>query len=180
MLASGKAGPDFDLTKEQIFRALAVELPDGNGGWIANPNEHWSDVSPDLPEIPIYVYGPPPTSGTRDAFVEIAMELGAEEVPEMAALEETDPDAFARRATTIRTDDAWVDAGENDTALIQTLTKNPNVVSGPALPEASTIPSNPILTSTRSVTPTPAHSSISEGLIRREAFEIDGCSGPTP
>lgn len=128
VLASGKAGPDFDLTKEQIFRALAVELPDGNGGWIANPNDHWSDVDASLPNIPIYVYGPPPTSGTRDAFVEIAMEQGAEAVPEMVALEETDPEAFARRATTIRTDDAWVDAGENDTALIQTLTKNPNVV----------------------------------------------------
>ncbi|MCI4646347.1 MAG: substrate-binding domain-containing protein [Hyphomonadaceae bacterium] len=128
VLASGKAGPDFDLTKEQIFRALAVELPDGNGGWVANPNRLWSDVSAELPAIPIYVYGPPPTSGTRDAFVEIAMELGAEAVPEMVALEETDPEAFARRATTIRTDDAWVDAGENDTAMIQTLTKNPNVV----------------------------------------------------
>ena len=128
VLASGKEGPDFDLTKEQIFRALAVELPDGNGGWIANPNDHWSDVDASLPNIPIYVYGPPPTSGTRDAFVEIAMELGAETVPEMVALKSADPEAWDRRATTIRTDDAWVDAGENDTAMIQTLTKNPNVV----------------------------------------------------
>lgn len=128
VLASGKDGPDFDLTKEEIFRALAVELPDGNGGWIANPNRTWADVAGHLPDIPIYVYGPPPTSGTRDAFVEIAMEMGAEEVPEMEALKASDPDAWSRRATTIRTDDAWVDAGENDTALIQTLTKNPNVV----------------------------------------------------
>ena len=128
VLATGKAAPDFNLTKEQIWRALAVEIPDGQGGWKENDTARWSDIDPSLPDLPIRVSGPPPTSGTRDAFVEIAMEKGAEEVAEMAALEEADPDAFDRRATTVRTDGAWVDSGENDTAIIQTLINNPNVV----------------------------------------------------
>lgn len=128
VLATGKDAPDFDLTKEQIWRALAVEIPDGQGGWKRNDIARWSEIDPALPDLPIRVSGPPPTSGTRDAFVEIAMEKGAKEVPEMAALAETDPDAFARRATTVRTDGAWVDSGENDTAIIQTLINNPNVV----------------------------------------------------
>ncbi|MEL6568338.1 MAG: substrate-binding domain-containing protein [Pseudomonadota bacterium] len=128
VLATGKEAPDFDLTKEQIWRALAVEIPDGQGGWKPNDTARWSDIDAALPDLPIRVSGPPPTSGTRDAFVEIAMEYGAEEVPEMLALEEADPDAFSRRATTIRTDGAWVDSGENDTAIIQTLINNPNVV----------------------------------------------------
>lgn len=128
VLATGKDAPDFDLTKEQIWRALAVEIPDGQGGWKRNDTARWSNIDPALPDLPIRVSGPPPTSGTRDAFVEIAMEKGAEEIPEMAALAESDPDAFARRATTVRTDGAWVDSGENDTAIIQTLINNPNVV----------------------------------------------------
>lgn len=128
VLATGKGAPDFDLTKEQIWRALAVEVPDGQGGWMRNTAARWSQIDPSLPNLPIRVSGPPPTSGTRDAFVEIAMEKGAEEVPEMAALAESDPEAFDRRATTVRTDGAWVDSGENDTAIIQTLINNPNVV----------------------------------------------------
>jgi len=125
VLANSKSGPDFDFTKEEIYRALAAELPDGQGGWMDNPNTRWSDVAPHLPDEPILVAGPPPTSGTRDAFVEIAMEKGAEAIPEMRALKDSDPDAFARRAHTIRTDGMWIDSGENDTAIIQTLIKNP-------------------------------------------------------
>ncbi|MEM9738697.1 MAG: substrate-binding domain-containing protein [Pseudomonadota bacterium] len=128
VLATGKEGPDFDLTKAQIWQALAVEIPDGQGGWKDNDTARWSDIDPALPDLAIRVSGPPPTSGTRDAFVEIAMEIGAEDFPEMVALEDTDPEAFHRRATTVRTDGAWVDSGENDTAIIQTLINNPNVV----------------------------------------------------
>lgn len=125
VLANSKSGPSFDFTKEEIYRALAAELPDGQGGWERNPNERWSDVAAHLPDEPIQVAGPPPTSGTRDAFVEIAMEKGAEVIPELAALAESDPDEFERLAHTIRTDGRWIDSGENDTAIIQTLIKNP-------------------------------------------------------
>lgn len=125
VLANSKTGPVFDLTKEEIYRALADRLPDSEGGWTANPNERWSDISPDLPDAEILVYGPPPTSGTRDAFVEIAMEGGAVELPALARLKDQDGEAFDKRAHTIRTDGAWIDSGENDTQIIQTLIKNP-------------------------------------------------------
>ena len=128
VLGNAKEGPVFELSKRDIFFALAATVPDGSGGWIDNPNERWSDVSPQLPDAEILVYGPPPTSGTRDAFVEIAMEGGADLVPEMVALAETDGDLFEARAHTLRTDGAWIDAGENDTQIIQTLIKNPNAM----------------------------------------------------
>jgi len=128
VLANAKASPTLDLSKEEIYRALAEELPDGEGGWEKNPNETWKDVADHLPDMPILVSGPPPTSGTRDAFAELAMEGGAEEIPELAALAETDKEEFARRATTIRMDGKWIDSGENDTAIVQTLMKNPDSI----------------------------------------------------
>lgn len=124
VLANRKAGPVLNLTKSQIFRALAANLPDQNGGWTANPYRLWSDVDPALPEIRILVSGPPPTSGTRDAFVEIAMEGGARTFEALAALEQSDPDAFRARAHEIRNDGAWIDSGENDSTIINTLLRN--------------------------------------------------------
>ena len=124
VLANAKGAPELDLTKAEIFLALAAEVPDGKGGWIKNPNKTWKDVADHLPDMPILVSGPPPTSGTRDAFAELAMEGGAEEIPEVAALKGTDKDLFAKKATTIRSDGAWIDSGENDTAIVQTLLKN--------------------------------------------------------
>lgn len=124
VLANAKDAPQLDLTKEEIYRALAAELPDGQGGWQPNPNRRWSDISPDLPDMQILVSGPPPTSGTRDAFVEIAMAGGAVMIPELAALKAEDGDAFERRAHTVRNDGAWIDSGENDSGIVQTLMKN--------------------------------------------------------
>jgi len=125
VLANDKSGPVFNLTKEEIYRALAAQLPDGQGGFVANPNERWSDIARELPDATILVYGPPPTSGTRDAFVEIAMEKGADALPALDELKSRDKDAFEKRAHTIRTDGKWIDSGENDTQIIQTLIKNP-------------------------------------------------------
>ena len=124
VLANGKAGPDLNLTKTQIFLALAAELPDGQGGWQANPHRYWSDIDPTLPNMRILVSGPPPTSGTRDAFAEIALELGALGVPEMEAILGEDPDTFSTRAREIRNDGAWIDSGENDSSIINTLLRN--------------------------------------------------------
>ena len=128
VLANAKASPVMDLSKEEIYRGLAAELPDGKGGWMPNPNKTWKDVADHLPDMQILVSGPPPTSGTRDAFAELAMEGGAEALPELEALKETDKDEFARRAMTIRNDGAWIDSGENDTAIVQTLMKNPDSI----------------------------------------------------
>ena len=74
-IAQSKTGKPIDLTKEQLFLALASEVPDGDK-LVANPYKKWSDVSETLPDAAITVYGPPPTSGTRDAFVELAMHEG--------------------------------------------------------------------------------------------------------
>ncbi|MGB3626856.1 MAG: substrate-binding domain-containing protein [Henriciella sp.] len=128
VLANAKGSPSLDLSKAEIWLGLAEEIPDGNGGWIKNPHETWSDVADHLPDMQILVSGPPPTSGTRDAFAELALEGGAEEIPEVAALKETDPELFEKRAMTIRNDGKWIDSGENDTAIVQTLMKNPDSI----------------------------------------------------
>lgn len=128
VLANRKSGPVLDLTKAQIFQALAAQLPDGEGGWKQNPHRLWSDVDPSLPEMRILVSGPPPTSGTRDAFVEIAMEGGARHFPQLAELEQTDREMFRTRAHEIRNDGAWIDSGENDSTIINTLLRNEDSV----------------------------------------------------
>ena len=128
VLANSKSGPDLNLTKAQIFQALAANLPDGEGGWIKNPHRTWQDVDPALPETRILVSGPPPTSGTRDAFAELAMENGALALPEMQALKESDPETFTARAREVRNDGAWIDSGENDSSIINTLLRNEDAV----------------------------------------------------
>ncbi len=128
VLANAKEGPLFDLTKQDLYLALARDIPDGQGGFKPNPYKMWNEVSPNLPALPILVLGQPPTSGTRDAFVELGMELGAVEIPELAALKEADGEAFKNRSHTVRTDGAWVDFGENDTAIVQALVKSPDAI----------------------------------------------------
>ncbi|WP_374470056.1 substrate-binding domain-containing protein [Phenylobacterium sp.] len=127
VVANAKGAPTFNLTREQIYRALAAELPQGSG-FAQNTAANWSAVAPGLPNERILAYGPPPTSGTRDAFVELAMEKGAEKVPAMAALKKSNEDEFKAKSHTLRRDGAWVDAGENDNAIVQTLEKTPNAV----------------------------------------------------
>ena len=124
VLANAIDGPALELTTQQIFQALAAKVP-VDGELVDNPYTMWSEISPDLPAAKIEVLGPPPTSGTRDAFVELAMEAGAEAFPEIEAL---DGDAFKEVAHTIREDGAYVEAGENDNLIVQKLTSNPAAV----------------------------------------------------
>ena len=77
-MAHAKGAPDLKLTKTQLFQALAKEVPDASGKLVANPNKNWTDIDPSLPDEKIEVLGPPPTSGTRDSFLELVMEKGAE------------------------------------------------------------------------------------------------------
>ena len=113
-------GPDMALTRAQIYQALAAE-PWGE----EQTAENWSDIDPSLPAIPIRVYGPPTTSGTRDAFVELIMEAGCETNPAMEALEEEDEDRKDQVCTSIREDQAFIEAGENDNLIIQRVAQNP-------------------------------------------------------
>ena len=121
VLANSKSAPEVDLTRTQIWLALAKEVPVG-GVLTANPYVNWSDIDAALPNTKIEVLGPPPTSGTRDAFVELVMDKGCEEFPEVEALE---GDAKKAVCQTIREDGAYVDAGENDNLIVQKLEANP-------------------------------------------------------
>jgi phosphate transport system substrate-binding protein len=126
VIANAKAGPTAAFTKAQFWEGLAKEIWDeGQGKFIPNPHKRWSDVSPELPDIAIDVMGPPPTSGTRDAFVELVLEKGAADIPALKALKEQDDKEFKIRAGTLREDGAWKDSGENDNLIVQALSRSP-------------------------------------------------------
>jgi len=127
VLANAKTTAPIRLTKKQIFLALAMQVP-VNGSLIANPYRTWKDIDPSLPNTKIEVLGPPPTSGTRDAFVELAMEGGAKKFPSLKALRKSDKKAFKVIAHTVREDGAYIEAGENDNLIVQKLVANPNAV----------------------------------------------------
>ena len=127
VVANSKKSARVSLTKEQIFRALAKDLP-VDGKLVPNPYTKWSEIDPSLPDAKIEVLGPPPTSGTRDAFVELAMEGGAKAIPMLAAKKKEDKKAFKAIAHAIREDGAYVEAGENDNLIVQKLEANPNAL----------------------------------------------------
>ncbi|EKF57789.1 MAG: substrate-binding domain-containing protein [Agrobacterium albertimagni] len=127
-IAHSRAGAALDLTEEQIFKALAAELPDGNGGFVANPNKKWSDIDASLPAIDIIAFGPPPTSGTRDAFVELVMHDGCKDLPGMADLQKADADKWNEVCSRMRQDGPFVEAGENDNLIVQRLESDPNAI----------------------------------------------------
>ena len=124
VLANAKSSDPFSLTTKQLFAALAREVPVA-GKLVPNPNRTWKDVDPSLPDAKIEVLGPPPTSGTRDAFVELAMERGAKQFEMLAALKKTDKKAFKAIAHAIREDGGYVEAGENDNLIVRKLEANP-------------------------------------------------------
>jgi phosphate transport system substrate-binding protein len=130
VLANAKRARRLTLTRREIFEAVAARLPASDDDCTLAPNAHvlWSDVNPDLPAIAIEVYGPPPTSGTRDAFVEVGLEAGARDYACLAAIEAGDADAFRAIAHTVREDGAWIDSGENDNAIVATLENTPTAI----------------------------------------------------
>ena len=125
VLANSKATEPFSITLQQLFLALAKDVP-SDGGMVPNPNQTWSDVDASLPAAKIEVLGPPPTSGTRDAFVELAMEGGCKTFPDIKALKKQDKQAYKSICHAIREDGAFVEAGENDNLIVQKLDANPS------------------------------------------------------
>ncbi|MBB4641678.1 phosphate transport system substrate-binding protein [Rhizorhapis suberifaciens] len=121
--AEATKGPKFKLTPKQIYEALAA-APYGK----EQKAEKWSDVDPSLPAIAISVFGPPSTSGTRDAFAELIMEKGCKSDPAMEKLKESDEDKYKETCTKVREDGKYVDSGENDNLIVQKLGANPNAV----------------------------------------------------
>jgi len=122
--AEAVGGPSkFALTPAIIYRALAAN-PFGK----PNTTKLWSDVDPSLPAEPILVYGPPSTSGTRDALKELILAKGCDSDPAMKALKESDKDQHDKVCTEVRSDGLYVDAGENDNLIVQKLEANPAAV----------------------------------------------------
>lgn len=122
--AEAKNGPKMQLTPTDLYKALAA-----NPGGKANTARVWRDVNPALPAVPIQVYGPPATSGTRDALAELILTKGCEASdPTALRLAKSDPEAHKALCTRVREDGVYVDAGENDNLIVQKLQSNPNAI----------------------------------------------------
>ncbi len=156
-MANAKAGIELQLTRKQVYLALAAMVPDKDGKLVKNPYKKWSDIDPSLPDTKIEVLGPPPTSGTRDAFEELALGGGAKKIgwlKELRGLKKDDAkikelaekhaipadfllkkgkptkgkNVFKKIAYHIREDGAYIEAGENDNLIVSKLEANPNAV----------------------------------------------------
>lgn len=121
--ASASGGIMLDLSPQTIYEALAAN-PYGE----EQTAKTWADVDPSLPDDPILVYGPPSTSGTRDAMKELVLEVGCDSNPAMEALKEEDEDRHAQICTEVRSDGAYVDQGEQDNLIVQKIEGNPRAV----------------------------------------------------
>ncbi|NQV82441.1 MAG: PstS family phosphate ABC transporter substrate-binding protein, partial [Rhodospirillales bacterium] len=128
VMANSKKAPIFDLSLRDVFLALARDAPDSAGKIIANPYKTWKDVNAKLPDIKIEVLGPPPTSGTRDAFVELAMEGGCKTFKDIKAMKKKNKKAYKSLCHTVREDGAFIEAGENDNLIVQKLEANPKAL----------------------------------------------------
>ncbi|MBV5309474.1 PstS family phosphate ABC transporter substrate-binding protein [Chromatium okenii] len=127
-IANAKSAKHLDLSLKDLFLALAKDVPDASGKFIPNPNKTWKDVNSKLPNSKIEVLGPPPTSGTRDAFVELAMDGGCNSIPEIKELKKTDEKMHKAVCGGIREDGAYIEAGENDNLIVQKLSTNKNAL----------------------------------------------------
>ena len=121
--ASAQGGIMMNLTPEIVYKAIAAR-PYGE----EQTAKTWADVDPSLPDEPILVYGPPSTSGTRDALKELVLEVGCDADPAMEALKESDEDRHAQICTEVRSDGAYVDQGEQDNLIVQKIGNNPKAV----------------------------------------------------
>ena len=124
VLANSRKTAQMSLTLKQLFLALAKDVPI-DGKLVVNPYKTWNEIDPALPATKIEVLGPPPTSGTRDAFVELAMEGGAKKIPLLKAMRKADKKHFKAVAHALREDGAFIEAGENDNLIVQKLEANP-------------------------------------------------------
>ncbi len=128
VLANNLSGPSFNLTRAQLFQAVAAQLPNEKGEMVANKNMSWDQIDASLPKAKIEVLGPPPSSGTRDAFVELVMEEACDEFEAIKALKDSDKNAHKMACTTVRSDGLYIDAGEDDNLIVTKLEANPAAV----------------------------------------------------
>ena len=130
VMANSKKGTTFELTRKDVFLALAREVPNpaGDQTLVANPYKTWKDVNAVLPAKKIAVLGPPPTSGTRDAFVELGMEGGCKKFAWIEAIKKKDKKKYKSICHSIREDGAYIEAGENDNLIVQKLDADPDAL----------------------------------------------------
>ncbi len=130
VLATARQGPELKLTLKDLYLALGawVPAPDGEARLTPNPYHRWSELNPDLPDVPIYVYGPPGTSGTRDFLVEKALLGGCRAFGWLRDLEMTDPESFRLSCGKIREDGPYVSVGENDNLIVRKVAASAHAV----------------------------------------------------
>ncbi|MCE2492983.1 MAG: substrate-binding domain-containing protein [Alphaproteobacteria bacterium] len=124
VLANAKSAPQMTISRKHLFLALAKDIPQDEGKLVPNPFKMWNEIDPSLPATKIEVLGPPPTSGTRDAFVELAMEGGCKKFGWIKAMKKKDKKKYKAICHGIREDGAFVEAGENDNLIVQKLVEN--------------------------------------------------------
>ena len=127
VVANSNTAELMNITLKEIFLALAKEVPakDGSEKLIANPYKLWNEINPALPANKIEVLGPPPTSGTRDAFAELVLEGGCKKFPWIKAMKKTNKSKYKEICHSVREDHTYIEAGENDNLIVQKLTANP-------------------------------------------------------
>ncbi|TQV88938.1 PstS family phosphate ABC transporter substrate-binding protein [Aliikangiella coralliicola] len=130
VISNSKASKQFSISRKELFLALAKEIPakDGSETLIANPYKKWNEINPDLPATKIEVLGPPPTSGTRDAFAELVLEGGCKKFPWIKAMKKKNKKKYKTICHAVREDHVYIEAGENDNLIVQKLTNNPDAL----------------------------------------------------
>ena len=129
-VANSNKADQLKLTRKDLFLALAEKVPnpDGSKSLVENPYKTWKQVNASLPDVAIEVLGPPPTSGTRDAFAELALEGGCKKFDWIAAMKKSDKKSYKAVCHTVREDGPYIEAGENDNLIVQKLDRNPNAL----------------------------------------------------
>jgi phosphate transport system substrate-binding protein len=126
VIANSVTAAPMKLSRKDIFLALAAQVPGATEGeLIDNPYSTWNQVNPALPNTAIEVLGPPPTSGTRDAFAELGLEGGCKAIAWIKAMKKTNKSAYKALCHTVREDGRYIEAGENDNLIVQKLEANP-------------------------------------------------------
>jgi phosphate transport system substrate-binding protein len=126
VFANSKASGVLEITPRELFQALAKDVPQDNGNLVPNPFTTWNQINPKFPNVKIEVLGPPPSSGTRDAWSELVMEKGCKTYDWVKAMKKKDKKAYKGICHGVREDGAYIEAGENDNLIIQKLANNPN------------------------------------------------------
>ena len=127
VVASSLEGTQLNISKADLGKALTAQIPQEDGTWIDNPYTHWNQINPDLPNLPIRVMGPPTTSGTRASFVEMVNQKGyCAKDPIAKKASKARGDKKGKKCRAMRTDGAFIEAGEQDNLIVQKLQEDPN------------------------------------------------------